>query len=103
MRPGEDEESHSGHGRSALWRAHMRELMPTDPDRAVPPTIDCSVLVPVLNEEVDIAATIRAMLAQEFGGELEFLVVDGGSNDRTREVVADLAARDPRIRLLDNP
>jgi succinoglycan biosynthesis protein ExoA len=81
----------------------MRELMPTDRDGAGEASVDCSVLVPVLNEEADIAATMRAMLAQEFPGELEFLVVDGGSSDRTREIVDALAVEDPRIRLLDNP
>ena len=81
----------------------MRELMHTDPDATGGRGIACSVLVPVLNEEGQIAETMRAMLAQECPGELEFLVVDGGSSDRTREVVAELATQDPRIRLLDNP
>jgi succinoglycan biosynthesis protein ExoA len=87
----------------APWGAHMRELMPTDRDRPGAERVGCSVLMPVLNEEADIAASMSAMLAQRFGGELEFLVVDGGSSDRTREIVAALAAHDPRIRLLDNP
>jgi succinoglycan biosynthesis protein ExoA len=65
--------------------------------------VACSVLIPVLNEERQIAESLRAMLAQECPGELEFLVVDGGSSDRTREIVAELAAEDPRIRLLHNP
>lgn len=81
----------------------MRELMPTEHQRPAGGGIDCSVLVPVLNEEADIAATLRAMLAQEFPGQLEFLVVDGRSSDRTREIVSALAAEDPRVRLLDNP
>ncbi len=77
--------------------------MPTDRIGRGDRTVHCSVLVPVLNEEADIVATMRAMLAQEFDGELEFLVVDGGSSDRTREIVAALAVQDRRIRLLDNP
>jgi succinoglycan biosynthesis protein ExoA len=81
----------------------MRALMPTDRDRADGAPIDCSVLVPVLNEQEHIAATIRAMQAQQFSGELEFLVVDGGSSDRTRQIVEALGSGDPRIRLLDNP
>ena len=43
------------------------------------------------------------MRAQHFAGTLEFLVVDGGSSDRTREILLQLAASDPRIRVLDNP
>jgi succinoglycan biosynthesis protein ExoA len=65
--------------------------------------IDCSVLMPVLNEELHIEASVAAMLGQRFPGRLEFLLVDGGSTDRTPEIVAELARRDPRIRLFGNP
>lgn len=41
--------------------------------------IDVSVLVPVLNEEEHIRESVRAMQAQEFEGEVEFLFADGGS------------------------
>jgi glycosyltransferase involved in cell wall biosynthesis len=34
---------------------------------------------------------------------LEILVVDGGSTDRTREIVRKLAEEDPRVQLVDNP
>jgi cellulose synthase/poly-beta-1,6-N-acetylglucosamine synthase-like glycosyltransferase len=34
---------------------------------------------------------------------LEVLVVDGGSTDRTRSLVAQYAEVDPRVRLIDNP
>jgi glycosyltransferase involved in cell wall biosynthesis len=65
--------------------------------------IDCSVLVPVLNEERFIVDSIRAMQAQRFPGRLEFLVADGGSTDRTLSIVADIARSDPRVRVLKNP
>lgn len=65
--------------------------------------IDCSVLVPVLNEERHIASCVAAMRAQRFSGQLEFLLVDGGSSDRTREILSHLAREDPRIRVLQNP
>ncbi|MGI8572730.1 MAG: glycosyltransferase, partial [Solirubrobacteraceae bacterium] len=81
----------------------MRELKHAGLDRPGPRPIACSVLVPVFNEEGQIAESLGAMLAQECPGELEFLVLDGGSSDRTREIVAGLAAEDPRIRLLDKP
>ena len=66
-------------------------------------SVACSVLVPVLNEEQEIAGTVGAMRRQRFNGRLEFLLVDGGSVDRTREVLARLAAEDCRIRVLENP
>lgn len=58
-----------------------------------------SVLMPVRNEEEHITAAIDAVLAQ--GVDLELLVMDGGSADRTAELVA--AFDDPRVRLLSNP
>ncbi|MEA2144558.1 MAG: succinoglycan biosynthesis protein ExoA [Solirubrobacteraceae bacterium] len=67
------------------------------------PEITCSVLMPVLNEEGHIRDSVAAMRSQHFAGRLEFLVVDGGSSDRTREILRELAAADPRIRVLDNP
>ena len=65
--------------------------------------VDASVLVPVLNEERYIRDTVRAMQAQRFDGEVEFLFMDGRSEDRTRAILEELALEDPRIRVLDNP
>jgi succinoglycan biosynthesis protein ExoA len=65
--------------------------------------IACSVLMPVLNEEPQIEASVGAMCSQRFEGRLEFIVVDGGSSDRTVEILHELARRDPRIRVFENP
>jgi len=65
--------------------------------------IGCSVLVPVLNEERYIEEAVAAMQRQRFSGRLEFLLVDGCSEDRTRSILEELAGRDERIRVLDNP
>ncbi|MEK6273343.1 MAG: glycosyltransferase family 2 protein [Actinomycetota bacterium] len=62
-----------------------------------------SVLVPTLNEEDHIERTVEGLLAQRFDGELEFLVIDGNSEDGTRRALERLARTDRRIRLLDNP
>src|SRR3712207_228600 len=43
------------------------------------------------------------MQAQDFAGEMEFLFIDGGSRDASRSILAELAAADPRIRVLENP
>ena len=61
-----------------------------------------SVLVPVLDEARHIERAAAAMAAQRFDGELEFLLVDGGSTDGTRAILDELAAADPRFRVLDN-
>ncbi len=64
------------------------------------PTV--SVIMPVLNEESSVVGAIRSALAQR-DVEIEVLVVDGRSADRTAELVREIAAADPRVRLLDNP
>jgi GT2 family glycosyltransferase len=43
------------------------------------------------------------MLAQTYQGTIEFLFIDGGSTDGSREIVSELARRNPHVRLLDNP
>lgn len=59
-----------------------------------------SVVVPVLNEEHRLALCLAGLAAQP-PSVVEVLVVDGGSTDRTRDVVAAAAAIDPRIRWID--
>src|SRR4051794_5748791 len=65
--------------------------------------VAASVLVPVLNEERHIRTTVAAMQSQRLDGRLEFLFMDGRSDDATRAILEELAAGDPRIRVLDNP
>jgi len=67
------------------------------------PAIDASILVPVYNEERYIERSVAAMRRQRFPGQLEFVFADGGSTDRTREILTALAAEDSRIRVFDNP
>jgi len=63
-----------------------------------------SVVVPIRNEERFIATTLEYLLGQDYPDKmLEILVVDGESDDRTVEIVLDMAERDDRIRLLTNP
>ena len=63
-----------------------------------------SVVIPTYNEEDHIAACLDSLSAQEYPGErFEILVVDGGSHDRTREIVRAAARAQPNIHLLDNP
>ena len=59
--------------------------------------VDVSVLIPVLNEERHLAEAIDSMLDQSFDGAAEFLFIDGGSEDRSVEILEELAERDPRI------
>lgn len=66
------------------------------------PTI--SVVMPVRNEAAFITLSLGAMLQQDYpASKIEFLVVDGMSEDGTRDIVEQMAAADARIRLVDNP
>ncbi len=61
-----------------------------------------SVLIPARNEEAGIAAALEGVLANE-GVELEVIVLDEHSTDRTAEIVAEIAGRDERVRLASAP
>src|SRR5215212_8338956 len=65
--------------------------------------VDVSVLTPVLNEEEHIREVAAKMLAQRFDGSIEFIFIDGASEDRTAEILRELQERDPRVRILENP
>jgi glycosyltransferase involved in cell wall biosynthesis len=61
------------------------------------------VLIPVLDEGGVLERTVPTMLAQRLEGEIEFLFAEGRSSDDSRAVLERFAARDPRVRVLDNP
>lgn len=64
----------------------------------------CTIIIPCLNEEAYIEPVLRAAMTQMYPPSLlEILVCDGGSTDRTRDIVARLAAGDRRVTLVDNP
>ncbi len=80
-----------------------------------------SVIIPCRNEEAHIAACLESLLVQtDVQGPSKLghyvtadskpgpyvphvLVVDGRSDDGTRAIVEEIAARDSRVRLVDNP
>ncbi|GGF27603.1 hypothetical protein GCM10011611_37040 [Aliidongia dinghuensis] len=67
--------------------------------QASPPAADgppglprISIVTPVLNARETIAETIESVLSQAYPG-LEYILVDGGSTDGTREIIAHYADR----------
>lgn len=61
-----------------------------------------SVVVPCRNEAVSIQRTMESILASDYP-RIEVIVADGASQDGTRELLAGIASRDSRLRVLDNP
>jgi succinoglycan biosynthesis protein ExoA len=63
-----------------------------------------TIAMPALNEEHYIEACIASVQAQDYpSDQIEILVADGRSTDKTRDILARLAAVDPRIKIIDNP
>src|SRR5882724_4079413 len=59
-----------------------------------------SVVMAAYNEEKVIAETLRTLLATDYKGEIEVVVVDDGSGDRTAAEIERVAGSEPRVRLL---
>ncbi len=63
-----------------------------------------SVIIPCRNERKHIELCVRSLLRQDPpSGGLEVIVVDGLSDDGTRDILEDLAQEHPELRIVDNP
>lgn len=79
-------------GTSEQWRKLITEQEPLPEDLC--PTI--TVVIPTMNSAQRIGITIESVLAQRYP-DFEILVVDGGSTDRTLEIVKSF--RNDKVRL----
>ena len=61
-----------------------------------------SVAVCCYNAATTLSRTLESLAAQDFA-DFEILAIDDGSMDGTLEVLYDHAAREPRLRVLENP
>jgi chlorobactene glucosyltransferase len=61
-----------------------------------------TVIVPARNEQADVAACLRSLLAQE-GVELRVLAVNDHSEDSTGRIMDEVAATDPRLSVIHDP
>jgi len=70
-----------------------------------------SIVMPCNNEERFIGRAIESLIDDYFHGNCELIVVDGGSEDRTREIVMDYVEGEKadelgirgKVRMIDNP
>lgn len=79
-------------------REYRAPLLPVN-EGALPPV---SVLIPARNEEENIARAVSSVLSNT-GIELELIVLDDHSTDRTAAIVREYAAKDLRVRLETAP
>lgn len=65
---------------------------------------DVAIVIPTYNEEKYIEACIESVRQQSYPFErMDIMIVDGGSNDRTRDIVLEMSHKWENIRLLNNP
>jgi dolichyl-phosphate beta-glucosyltransferase len=69
------------------------------------PELAYSVVIPAYNEGTRVGATLEKVLryVAQHGWDAEVIVVDDGSRDNTAEIVRSFAAKNPALRLLENP
>jgi glycosyltransferase involved in cell wall biosynthesis len=72
------------------------------PGTRTAPDARVTIVIPALNEEAFIGPCLDSVLAQD-ERDLDVIVVDGGSTDRTVRIVQRYARLDPRVRLMRNP
>jgi len=86
-------------GVAILLAAEMPRLDPAPAEATAGARPRLSVILAARNEEEDLPGTLDALLAQDYP-DLEVLVVEDSSTDRTKEVID---ARAPRVRRVDPP
>ena len=64
--------------------------------------IGASIIVPFHNEEDAIGQTLESLLRQQTDLDFEIVAVDDHSTDGSAHVVADIAARNPQVRLVES-
>lgn len=65
------------------------------------PTV--SVVVPVRNEAEHLRAAVDAILAQQYPLPFDVCLAVAPSDDGTEQIARDIAAAEPRVRVVDNP
>src|SRR6185436_17375411 len=61
-----------------------------------------TVIIPTFNEGPTLSAAVDSILNQNYR-KFEIIVVDEGSTDNTKEIVAEFAKKDQRVRYLECP
>lgn len=63
-----------------------------------------AIIIPTLNEEKFISHCLDSVIAQSYPFEqMDVMVIDGGSSDRTKEIVVEYQQKYPNVRFINNP
>ena len=63
-----------------------------------------SFLLPIRNEVSFIRECLEAIRAQDYARDLlEIIVIDGASDDGTKDILAELSLQEPRLKVIENP
>lgn len=88
--------------RESVWLEGERTNTPPplSPPRKRGGDPNVSVVTPIYNRAKFIGKAIESVQRQTFT-DWEYVIVDNGSTDNTREVVGEYAAKDPRVKLVE--
>lgn len=84
--------------RENAWLEDERQAVPAAPAKASPLI---SVITPVYNRAAFVGKAIESVQRQSIT-DWEYVLVDNGSSDGTQDVIRGYAAKDSRIRLIEN-
>ena len=68
-------------------------------NKSTPPV---SVIVAVRNGEDSIAQLLEMLIAQNYSGAMEFVIIDDQSSDNTKEMIERYSATDSRVKYIDS-
>lgn len=86
--------------REHAWLEGERTSIPKSPESGTG-QVRISVVTPVYNRAMFIGKAIESVQAADIS-DWEYIIVDNGSTDNTRQVVREYMANDPRIKLIEN-
>ena len=78
----------------------LQPEQPSEPSGGWPAV---GVIMPILNEERHLEEAVAAVLDQDYPGGIDLVLALGPSHDRTDDIAARIAAREPRVRTVANP